>query len=64
MWIKGLHGLKMNELNKNLKSVKSQNHCQLVVQKSNDIEKAHGREIIVETKEGEGSRFIIQFPIA
>jgi hypothetical protein len=28
--------------------------------KSNDIIKAHGGEIIVETKEGEGAEFVIQ----
>ena len=30
---------------------------------SYDIVKAHGGEIIVETKEGEGSEFIIQLPL-
>ena len=30
---------------------------------SYDIVKAHGGEIKVETKEGEGSEFIIQLPI-
>ncbi|MEP7228855.1 MAG: sensor histidine kinase [Ginsengibacter sp.] len=31
---------------------------------SYDIIKAHGSEIKVETKEGEGSRFIIQLPVS
>ena len=31
---------------------------------SYDIVKAHGGELKVETKEGEGSEFIIQLPVA
>jgi two-component system NtrC family sensor kinase len=33
-----------------------------VIQTSYDIVKAHGGEIKVETKEGEGTKFIIQIP--
>ena len=42
-----------------MKSVKSVNPIKSVVQ----TVKAHGGEIKVETKEGEGSEFIIQLPI-
>ena len=45
-----------------MKSVKSINPCKSVIQTSYDIIKAHGGEIRVETKEGEGSEFIIQLP--
>ena len=45
--------------NENMKSVKSINHCQSAVQAIYDIVKAHGGELSVETKEGEGSEFII-----
>ena len=45
------------------KSVKSIHPCQSVVQTIYDIVKAHGCEIKVETKEGEGTEFIIQLPI-
>lgn len=34
-----------------------------MVQTSYDIVKAHGGELKVETKEGEGTEFIIQLPI-
>ncbi len=34
-----------------------------MVQTIYDIVKAHGGEIKVETKEGEGSEFIIQLPV-
>ena len=44
-------------------SVKSINPIKSVIQTIYDIIKAHGREIKVETKEGEGSEFIIQLPI-
>ena len=44
------------------KSVKSINPCESVIQTSYDIVKAHGGELKVETKEGEGSEFIIQLP--
>ena len=48
-----------------VKSVKSINHFKSVIQTilSYDIVKAHGGEIAVETKEGEGSEFKIQLPI-
>jgi len=43
-----------------MKSVKSINQRKSVIQTIYDIVKAHGEEIRVETKEGEGSEFIIQ----
>ncbi len=53
-----------------MKSVKSPNQCKSVVKTINDIIKAHGGEIKVETKEGEGlpageagTEFIIQLPV-
>jgi len=46
-----------------MKSVKSINPCKSVIQTSYDIVNAHGGELRVETKEGEGSEFIIQLPI-
>ncbi len=46
-----------------MKSVKSLNPFKSVIQTSHDIIEAHGGEIIVETKEGEGSEFLIQLPI-
>ena len=46
-----------------MKSVKSINQCQSVIQTINDIVKAHGGELKVETKGGEGSEFIIQLPV-
>ena len=46
-----------------MKSVKSINQCKSVIQTSYDIIKAHGGEIKVETKEGEGAEFMIQLPI-
>ncbi len=45
------------------KSVKSINPFKSVIQKSYDIVKAHGGELKVETKEGEGSEFIIKMPV-
>ena len=50
-------------IHKQTKSVKSIHPCQSVIQKIYDIVKAHGGEIKVETKEGEGTEFIIQLPI-
>ena len=41
------------------KSVKSINQCESVVQTIHDIVKAHGGEIKVETKVGEGTMFTI-----
>ena len=46
-----------------MKSVKSTNPCISVIQTNYDIVKAHGGELKVETREGEGSEFIIQLPI-
>ena len=45
-----------------MKSVKSINPFKSVIQTSYDIIKAHGGEIKVESKEGEGTEFIIQLP--
>ena len=45
-----------------MKSVKSINPCKSAVQTSYDIIKAHGGELKVETKEGEGAEFIIHLP--
>ena len=47
-----------------LKSVKSGNPFKFVIQTSYDIIKAHGGEIKVETREGEGSEFIISCPLS
>lgn len=46
-----------------MKSVKSINPMKSVIQTTYDIAKAHGGEIKVETKEGEGAEFIIELPI-
>ena len=46
-----------------MKSVKSINPCKSVIQTSYDIVKAHGGELKVETKEGEGAEFIVQLPV-
>ena len=46
-----------------MKSVKSINPIKSVIQTNYDIIKAHGGEIKVGTKEGEGSELIIQLPI-
>ena len=46
-----------------MKSVKSISPCKSVIQTSYDIVKAHGGEMRVETKEGEGAEFVIQLPI-
>jgi len=46
-----------------MKSVKSISPCKSVIQTSYDIVKAHGGELRVETKEGEGAEFVIQLPI-
>ena len=55
---------------RNMQSVKSQNLCKSlpcrqagVIQTRYDIVKAHGGELKVETRESEGSEFIIQLPI-
>ena len=46
-----------------MKSVQSINPIKSVIQTSYDIVKAHGGELKVETKEGEGSTFNIQIPL-
>ena len=46
-----------------MKSVKSISPCKSVIQTSYDIVKAHGGELRVETKEGEGAEFVIELPI-
>ncbi len=46
-----------------MKSVKSLNQFKSVIQTSYDIIKAHGGEIKVESKENDGTTFIIQLPI-
>ena len=45
----------------NVKSVKSIKLCKSVIQTINDIVKAHGGALRVETKEG--SEFIISLPV-
>ncbi len=45
-----------------IKSVQSFHPCKSVIQTIYDIVKAHGGELRVETKEGEGSGFIIVLP--
>jgi light-regulated signal transduction histidine kinase (bacteriophytochrome) len=47
-----------------MKSVKSSNPCKSVIQTKEIIVKAHGGELNVETKEGEGSIFTIQLPVS
>jgi two-component system, NtrC family, sensor kinase len=46
-----------------MKSVQSINPGKSVIQTSYDIIKAHGGELKVETKENEGSSFIISLPV-
>ena len=45
------------------KSVQSINPFKSVIQTVHDIVKAHGGKLKVETKEGEGSEFIISLPV-
>ncbi len=52
-----------SRIQKNIKLVKSTNPFKSVIQTNYDIVKSHGVELKVETKEGEGSEFIIQLPI-
>jgi light-regulated signal transduction histidine kinase (bacteriophytochrome) len=54
----------INMIKKNQKSVQSVHPCKSVIQTSYDIVKAHGGELKVETKEGEGSSFITNLPIS
>jgi hypothetical protein len=44
-------------------SVKSRNPWSSVIQTTNDIIKAHGGILKVESKEGEGTQLIIQLPL-
>ena len=46
-----------------MKSVKSINSWSSVIQTIYNIVKAHGGELKVEMKEGEGSEFIISLPV-
>ncbi len=46
-----------------MKSVKSIHPIKSVIQTSYDIVKAHGGELKVETKDSEGSAFIINIPV-
>jgi hypothetical protein len=52
-----------NAIRREQKSVKSIHPWQSVIQTDYDIVKAHGGDLKVETKEGEGSEFVIQLPI-
>ena len=68
--IKGLH--RFGDINKNKykknphqkmnKSAKSINPIKSVIKTNYDIVKAHGRELKVETKAGDGTTFIIDLP--
>ena len=49
--------------NEKWKSVKSINPYSSVIQMSYDIVKVHGGQLKVETKEGDGSAFIIKLPV-
>jgi light-regulated signal transduction histidine kinase (bacteriophytochrome) len=46
-----------------MKSVQSIHPCESVIQTIYDIVKAHGGELKVETKEGEGSEFSMLLPL-
>ena len=46
-----------------LKSVKSRNPFKSAIQTCYDIIKAHGGEMKLVTKDGEGSEFVIQLPL-
>jgi signal transduction histidine kinase len=46
-----------------MESVKSINPFKSVIQTSYDIVKAHGGELKVESKENEGSEFVILLPM-
>ena len=54
----------ISKLERNQKSVQSFHLCKSVIQTNYDIVKAHGGELKVETKVGEGSEFIITLPVA
>ena len=47
----------------NCKSVESIYPCKSVIQTIYDIIKAHGGEIKIKSREGEGSKFIIQLTV-
>lgn len=53
----------MKEGFKNTRSVKSIHPCKSVIQTIYDIVKAHGGDIRVNSKEKEGTEFIIKLPI-
>ena len=55
----------MKQINSNMKSVKSKNQCQLVIQTMYDFVKAHHGEIKVKSlSAGEvGTKFIINLPV-
>ena len=46
-----------------MESVKSINPCKSVIQTIYDIIKAHGGELKVDTKEGEGAEFVVWLPV-
>ena len=46
-----------------MKSVQSLHLCKSVILTFYDIVKAHGGELRVETKEWDGSEFVIQLPV-
>jgi|GEM_PF-1588129 len=52
----------IKKIKRNQKSVKSIHPCKSVIQRSNDIIKADGGELKLETEQGKGSEFIIQLP--
>jgi light-regulated signal transduction histidine kinase (bacteriophytochrome) len=56
----GLHGIKQYKL----KSVKSINQCESVIQTMYDIIEAHGGELNVETTIAESTTFQIKLPIS
>ena len=53
----------INEIKQNQKSVQSVHLYKSVIETCYGIVKAHGGDLKVETKEGEGSTFIIQLPV-
>jgi len=53
----------INKIKRNRKSVQSVHSCKSMIHISYDIVKAHGRELNVMTKEGQGSIFNIELPI-
>jgi hypothetical protein len=53
----------INKIKRNQKSVQSVHPCKSVIQTNYDIVKAHGAKLKVETKEEEGTEFIIQLSI-